>query len=196
MTAGSILVGLEDSPAAKAAHRWAASYAQASGAPLRVVHILEWPVGLRSPNSASGTRLQVEPGEIAESYRRGMNAVFSDVASPAGSMLQFAQGDVADILVQLSEQADLLVLGTRQAARAHLYLAGMINRHCITYAVCPVVTVPGPTTVRANDTNPVAGTLRATVPRTSLSDYRTAYNASRHGPNRSRMSGRFIGRSP
>ncbi|QGN34400.1 universal stress protein [Microlunatus sp. Gsoil 973] len=148
MTAWPVLVGLDDSPPAHAAHRWAARYAHAIGTVLQAVHVLEWPIGLRDPKRA-GTRLRVEPDEIADLYLRGMHRVFNDVAAPPGSMLHFAQGDVADVLVRLSEQAELLVLGTRQATRRRRYLAGAVNRHCITYADCPVVTVPQPTTTRA-----------------------------------------------
>lgn len=142
---GTVLVGLDDSAAARAAHRWAARYARATGNRLRAVHVLEWPVGLKHLNGDSGTRLEVDPFEIAESYLQGMKRVYRDVDSPAGSQLTFAQGDVADVLVQLSRQADLLVLGTRQLSRTNRFLAGAVNRHCFDHARCPVVSVPAST---------------------------------------------------
>ena len=45
MITDCIVVGLDDSAASRAAHRWAAAYANATGKDLRAVHVLEWPVG-------------------------------------------------------------------------------------------------------------------------------------------------------
>ena len=61
-----------------------------------------------------------------------------------GSVLQFAQGDVGDILVRLSSLADVLVVGTREPVRGRPYLAGSVSHYCISHASCPVVTVPEP----------------------------------------------------
>ena len=70
-------------------------------------------------------------------------AIFDETSSPPGSTLQFAQGDVGDVLVRLSTNADLLVVGTREPVRGRLYLAGSVSHYCISHASCPVVTVPG-----------------------------------------------------
>ena len=43
-----IVVGLDDSPSGKAALDWAAEQATSVGAPLRAVHVLDWPYGLSS----------------------------------------------------------------------------------------------------------------------------------------------------
>ena len=142
MIADCIVVGLDDSAASRAAHRWAAAYANATRKDLRAVHVLEWPIGLTSSSVKSGTRLHVPQQEVAEAYRRGMHRVFDDITSPHGSVLQFAQGDPADVLVRLSTYADLLVVGTHEPFGRALYPTGSINHYCISQAGCPVVTVP------------------------------------------------------
>jgi nucleotide-binding universal stress UspA family protein len=142
MISNCIIVGLDDSAPARAAHRWAATYAHAAGKDLCAVHVLDWPVGLNASALKSGTRLRVPKQDIAESYWRGMHRVFDETSSPPGSVLQFAQGDVGDVLVNLSTNADLLVVGTREPARRP-YLAGSVSHYCISHASCPVVTVPG-----------------------------------------------------
>jgi nucleotide-binding universal stress UspA family protein len=161
MITNSIVVGLDDSAASQAAHRWAAAYAHATGKALRAVHVLDWPIGLNPSAVKSGTRLYVPKQDIAEPYRRGIHRIFDDTGSKDGSVLQFAQGDVGDVLVRLSANADLLVVGTREPVRGRAHLAGSVSHYCISYASCPVVTVPDYcqalyTTCRAID--PVAAT--------------------------------------
>jgi nucleotide-binding universal stress UspA family protein len=142
MIKNCVLVGLDDSAASRAAHRWAAAYAHATGKDLRAVHVLDWPIGLNASVVKSGTRLCVPKQEIAEPYWRGMHHVFDCTSSPQRSVLQFAQGDVGDVLVRLSTNAELLVVGTRQPVRGRPYLTGSVGRYCISHASCPVVTVP------------------------------------------------------
>jgi nucleotide-binding universal stress UspA family protein len=142
MIKNCVLVGLDDSAASRAAHRWAAAYAHATGKDLRAVHVLDWPSGLNASAVKSGTRLCVPKQEIAEPYWRGMHHVFDCTSSPQRSVLQFAQGDVGDVLVRLSTNAELLVVGTRQPVRGRPYLTGSVGRYCISHASCPVVTVP------------------------------------------------------
>ena len=45
--------------------------------------------------------------------------------------------------MRLSANADLLVVGTREPVRGRPYLTGSVSHYCISYASCPVVTVPG-----------------------------------------------------
>ena len=142
MITNCIIVGLDDSAASRAAHRWAVAYAHATGKDLCAIHVLDWPIGLNASAVKSGIRLRVPKQDIAEPYWRGMHRVFDDTSSPAGSMLQFAQGNVGDVLARLSIQADLLVVGTREPVRGGRYLAGSISHYCISHASCPVVTVP------------------------------------------------------
>ena len=43
MTADEIIVGIDDSPSARAAHRWAAVHARSTGSALRTLGVVEWP---------------------------------------------------------------------------------------------------------------------------------------------------------
>ena len=144
MITNCIIVGLDDSAASRAAHRWAVEYARATGKDLCAFHVLDWPIGLNTSAVKSGTRLYVPKEEVAEPYWRGMHRVFGDTDSPHGSALRFAQGDVGDVLVRLSTHAALLVIGTHEPIRRRAYLAGSIGHYCISHASCPVVTVPEP----------------------------------------------------
>jgi nucleotide-binding universal stress UspA family protein len=142
MITNCIIVGLDDSAASRAAHQWAAEYAYAVGKDLCAVHVLDWPIGLNVSAMTSGTRLRVPRQDIGEPYWRGMRRVFDEASSPNGSILRFAQGDVGEVLVRLSTDADLLVIGTREPVRGGPYLAGSVSHYCISHARCPVVAVP------------------------------------------------------
>ena len=142
MITNCIIVGLDDSLASRAAHQWATEYADAVGNDLCAVHVLDWPIGLNASAVKSGTRLRVPKQDIAESYWRGMRRVFDEASSPNGSILRFAQGDVGEVLVRLSNDGDLLVVGTREPMRGGPYLAGSVSHYCISHAGCPVVAVP------------------------------------------------------
>lgn len=158
---GLVLVGFDDSRSARAAHRWAARYAKDTGAVLRAVHVLTWPIGVATTATKSATRLHLARSDVEPPYWRGLHRVFEEVAMPAGSHLQFAQGNVADVLVRLSGNADLLVLGTRQPVRNHPFVTGSVSRYCITYATCPVVTVPADPAAPTTDEDGGSGTTTA-----------------------------------
>lgn len=144
MDRNEIVLGLDDSPAARAALQWAAGQACLTGARLRAVHVLDWPIGLDpSATVEPGTHLQLRAEDVVISWRRGITRVFRDEVHPRpGWILQFAQGDVGDVLVRLSETARMLVVGTRERAVSRRYLAGSISHHCISQAACPVATIP------------------------------------------------------
>ena len=137
-----VLVGVDESPASRSALQWAAVHAEMTGAELWALHVLDWPLGLTASAVKSGTRLHVPKQDIAEPYRRGLHQMFLDVKSPPGSTLRFAQGDIADVLVRLSAEARLLVIGLREPVRGRPCLSARVTHDRIINASCPVVTVP------------------------------------------------------
>ena len=54
--------------------------------------------------------------EIEDSYREAIAAVFEAVSPLPNWILQFASGDTGHILVEQSQDARLLVVGTREHA--------------------------------------------------------------------------------
>ena len=43
-----IVVGLDDTPTSRAALRWAARQARLTGATVRAVHVIDWPIGIEA----------------------------------------------------------------------------------------------------------------------------------------------------
>ena len=137
-----IVVGLDETPSATNALRWAARQARLTGAIMQAIHVVDWPIGL----AAFATDLPdgegfVEESRIRQPYRRGIQRLFAEVDPPPNWLLQFAVGDAGQILLRAASGADLLVIGARTAAdpaadwhvRAGLFLG---------QASCPVVLVP------------------------------------------------------
>ena len=138
-----VVVGIDGSWPARAALQWAARYARATQSVLYAVRVLEWPIGFSATSKApSGPTLHVPDSELDPSYRNGMTRILDETAPLPGWRLTFAEGPTAPMLVQLAENADLLVLGSRVLASSGDARNGDIGRYCISRSSRPVVIVP------------------------------------------------------
>jgi nucleotide-binding universal stress UspA family protein len=141
----NIVVGLDTTPAAAEALRWAARYARAVGADLRAVHAYLWseqeavllPTGLTVlDRSGAHPRAVQPPDEVSR--------LFASVQPEASWTLQCFAGDPGPLLRQQSEEADLLVVGTGDHVGLGRLLVGSVSHYCLSRAKCPVVAVPAP----------------------------------------------------
>jgi nucleotide-binding universal stress UspA family protein len=115
-TEPAIVVGVDGSAAAWDALAWAAAEASATGRPLRVVYVAEWPAlpdiyptGYVDRSAA----LRIVGAElVADGARRAR-----EVAPNLGVITQMAAGDVAESLVRVAAQDAMIVLGKRRASR-------------------------------------------------------------------------------
>ena len=140
-----IVVGLDDSPSSNAALRWAAEQAESVGAVLRAVHVLDWPYGLSSARVSGPVNVKdLSHEELQNAYRQAITAVFDAISPRPDWVLQFASGDTGPVLVRQSEDARLLVLGTREHVGLGRLVSGSVSHYCLSHAVCPVVAVPLP----------------------------------------------------
>jgi nucleotide-binding universal stress UspA family protein len=144
VTSRDILVGIDGSPPSQAALRWGAYVARTTHWGLHAVHVLEWPIGLDGDGSMTGPGevLRLSDSDVNASYRSGMTRVFEEVEPLPHWQLHFAAGDVAEILVRLADDAELLVIGSREHAASGRVLAGAISHYCISHSKRPVVVVP------------------------------------------------------
>lgn len=142
----TIVVGVDDSPATRAALRWAADLARSSGGILRAVHVLPWP-GASEVYACSvlGDPVQIDPVWLEDLDREACRAAFEEVAPEPGWTLGFLHGHVGRVLVQESREARVLVLGAREHRGLTRVLHGSVGHYCLDHATCPVVAVPLPT---------------------------------------------------
>ena len=146
MTKDEIVVGLDDSGPARAALIWAADLARLSGSALRAVHVADWPTGLR----ADGRPLVVEDlvyvrdGDIERAAREVVVEIFEKISPRDDWSLEFAEGMAGKVLVDVSRQSRLLVVGTGEHVGLGRILLGSTSHYCLGHTSCPVVAVPAP----------------------------------------------------
>jgi len=137
-----IVVGIDGSRESNYALRWAAEQARLTDAILRVVYAWEPPVvaGLRIP-----PLLDWEP--LEEQARRFPGTFADEVLGRAPDLrvtTRTVRGRPAQVLVEASADADLLVLGPRGLGGLRGMVLGSTGHHCAAHARCPVVIVRPP----------------------------------------------------
>jgi nucleotide-binding universal stress UspA family protein len=128
------VVGLDDTPTARAALRWASRQARFTGATVRAVHVIDWPIGIEAFGSVEvGEDGRLPEEKISAPYRRGIHRVFEEVVPEPGWQLQFAEGDTAQVLVAEADDADLLVIGARTNPDWTGDVSGPIAHRCLSH---------------------------------------------------------------
>lgn len=134
--AGTIVVGVDESPASRRALAWAAEEARLRGATVVATHA--W----TNQHNAYQTAEDVEK-LAAASLDRAI-----DGSVPAGVELRrrLVEGRAAAVLVAEADVAgaDLLVVGSR-GHNALGEAIGSVSARCVRHAPCPTVIVPPPT---------------------------------------------------
>jgi nucleotide-binding universal stress UspA family protein len=134
-----ILVGVDGSEASVDALRYAATLATAMNAPLRVVHVWEYPALVPYYPVAEW---DVER-DAAEVLSLSIGSAFgADV--PAGLRKVLLQGSAARTLIEESGHSRMLVLGTRGAGGFARLLLGSVSSACAAHAQCPVLLIHAP----------------------------------------------------
>ena len=155
-----IVVGVDDSAPSRAAIRWAADYARATGCRIEAIHVLAWPPAAEIyAYSVVADEIYPSADHLDERYRTPSQTVFDEVDPEPDWRLQFGQGHAGRILVEQSRTARLLVVGAREHRGVGRLLNGSVGHYCLKHAACPVVAVP------ADGSSPVASVdVRETVP--------------------------------
>ena len=148
---GTIVVGIDGSPASKAGLRWAAEEAALRAARLVVIHAWSFvpPAPLAEPGLVpmpaidyAGT-IEAERNAVVEE----LDAEFAEVfpgGVPASVERKLVEGDAGEALEDASRDADLVVVGSRGRSGIAAALLGSVSRHVLDKAACPVVVVKAP----------------------------------------------------
>jgi len=117
--------------------RWAAEEAARRGDSLEVVNAWHIPAQLSSP---AVPMVEVDFEGIAnQTLDEEIAAVLGP--DPGDLVRRIVNGHAARVLVDLSEGADLLVVGSRGLGQFTGMLLGSVSRHCTAHAHCSVVVV-------------------------------------------------------
>ena len=128
-TVHPILVAYDGSPDAELALRWAGEEARATGTGLRVMvvdDVVTSPWGLAVAHHG-------------EEVLAGAGAALTDVMPEA--VLETRVGHVMEELLNASESASMVVVGSRGHGRTEDLLIGSVSQHLARHATCPVAVV-------------------------------------------------------
>jgi nucleotide-binding universal stress UspA family protein len=133
-----LVVGLDGSDA-DAALAWCLEFADRTGADVQAVTAWVYDPML---DDESVNRNAVEAGE--EHLRQLEDYVASACAGRPGVEVRCvaAEGDPADVLVECSRDALMLVVGSHGWGKWRGLLAGSVSGSCLRHAHCPVVVIP------------------------------------------------------
>ncbi len=136
-----VLVGVDGSPPSLVALDWAGAYAKAHGASLHLV--CAYSVPSFTAAAMDGGYAALDDTAIAAGARAVLDEALERVAPlgvPATSSV--ATGDAAAVLVELSREAELAVVGTRGRGGFAERLLGTVSSALPAHAHCPTVVVP------------------------------------------------------
>jgi nucleotide-binding universal stress UspA family protein len=133
-TAYKIVVGVDGSPASKAALGWALWHAGLTGGEITALMAWDYPPiynweipGPEDFNHRTATALREVISEVAEENPN--TEIHKEVA----------QGNPAKALIDSASDADLLVVGSRGHGGFTGALLGSVSQHCVHHAPCPIV---------------------------------------------------------
>ncbi len=134
-----IVVGIDGSESAAEALRWAVAQAKLTGATVEAVYA--WDPG-------AIVSLGVPPLLDWEPLREAANARSHEIVEEAIGgdsgvriVAKTVTGHAAEVLVDRSATADLLVVGSRGLGGLKGMVLGSVGHHCAAHAHCPVVIV-------------------------------------------------------
>lgn len=136
-----IVVGFDLSPSSQKALAWAAEYAHLTGLPLQAVHAVPVPASVASI-AVLGTPTPEPEDEIAEGYRREITEAYEAVDSQPDWTLDFFVDDPGPAVIGASEDAAIIVMGTREHRGIGRLVYGSVSRYCLSHSKVPVVAVP------------------------------------------------------
>ena len=136
-----VLVGVDGSPQSGAALKYAVAEANRRGARLRVVstYFPEYSVhGRTQPLSVSEPAIEADVE--AQTRRMVEEALDGDGVVPPVEIV-VAAGPAAGVLIDMSGEVDVLVVGHRGRGGFASMLLGSVGLQCVLHANCPVIVV-------------------------------------------------------
>ena len=140
--ADAVVVGFDGSEAATAAADWAAVQAERSGDRLELVSAWEYPT---SWGNVIPLPSDFDPAADAQAM---LDPVVDRLATEHPGLRVHAhvvEGRPAEVLVEASRHANLLVVASRGHGSFSGLLLGSVSLHCVSHAACPVVVHRRPT---------------------------------------------------
>lgn len=142
--AGRIVVGVDDSHQAAAALRWALAEGALRGATVEVVHA--WSPPLSALPFGATLVIPVDEAAIDSAARASVDELVDAALAemdhrPPEVLRTILPGGPASTLVEVSEDADMLVVGSHGRSGLSRLMLGSVAMACVNHAACPVVII-------------------------------------------------------
>jgi nucleotide-binding universal stress UspA family protein len=140
----TVVVGVDGSDHARRALEWAIEEARAHGHRLEVVHATVDPHTI-VPYTMEEMGMRFDVSKARTAAERLIADLLADVGVPDGLEVDAVveQGPAANVLVRRSQDATVLVVGTRGHGAMSEVLLGSVSHQVVHHAQCPVVVVRG-----------------------------------------------------
>ena len=132
----TIVVGIDGSACARDALRFAVREARLRGDQLRVVWTWQMPINIYA---AGGLMPVLDDGTAERLARRELDEALDDPGVVVELLVE--EGSAARVLIRESENAELLVVGSRGHGGFVGLLLGSVGQQCAAHARCPVAIV-------------------------------------------------------
>ena len=138
---GKIVVGVDGSAGSREALRWAFTEAKLRNDALEAVIVWQYPITASLPTFGA----MITPQDFATDARKELLAIIAaegisaDAPIPVSTLV--AEGNAARALLDASDAAELLVVGSRGHGGFTGVLVGSVSQQCVNHAKCPVVVV-------------------------------------------------------
>jgi nucleotide-binding universal stress UspA family protein len=136
-----IIVGVDGSDQSRAALQWAYDEAAHHGASLTAIMSWEPPTLPMSPpfGSLSDADYPTQPRTEALALLDQLVADLDDRRPDVDVRTSVEEGHAAEVLIERSKEADLLVVGSRGHGGFAGMLLGSVSQHLVAHSSCPVV---------------------------------------------------------
>jgi nucleotide-binding universal stress UspA family protein len=139
-----IVAGVDGSDSSLSALRWAIRQARLTGAPVDAVAAWHYPAaggGFGYVPMSTGDNF-----DFQEITRKVLADAIGSTVDPGSDVRvrgHVVEGNAAQVLIDASAGADLLVLGSRGHGGFTEALLGSVSQHCVHHARCPVLIIRG-----------------------------------------------------
>ena len=134
----AIFVGIDGSAASDAALAWACAEARLRGSAVVALHVISEPYQLpRIPIEKPEGKLELQGQQVLD---EALSRASTEGVVVESRLLEGAPGE---LLVEASEDAELVVVGTRRHGGLASFVLGSVSNTVVHHAHCPVVVVRG-----------------------------------------------------
>lgn len=138
-----IVVGVDDSPEALRALRWAIEEARLRSATVHVMSAWEFPFKGLGPEHYDGTEHDATAGPLEQSALDELAEAVAAAGGDTGVTVDrhVVRASPVRMLLDAAQDADLLVVGSRGHGGFAGLVLGSVSQQCVQHAACPVVVV-------------------------------------------------------